>query len=98
MAPSGSAGLPARQPRRLADEAPPEAQRNRLSPVGSTQLAEQPPSVGLHRVLREVELAADFAVALPRRHAVKHLALALGQLRRAAGRGRELPVLDWLAD
>jgi len=31
--------------------------------VGGTQLAEEPPGVGLHGVLGQVELAADLGVA-----------------------------------
>ena len=51
-----------------------------LRPVAHAQLAEQPPGVGLHGVLRQVELTADLAVALALRHAPEDLQLAFREL------------------
>src|ERR1041384_3470108 len=66
--------------RDLGHEAAAEAVGDRLSAVADTQLAEQPPRVGLHGVFGQVELAPDLTVALALAHAAQHLELALREL------------------
>src|ERR1700754_3678528 len=80
-------GTPGKQNRsaRSGDETPAEPVRNRLGAVADPELAEQPPSVGLDRVLGEVELSSDLAIALALAHAAQHLQLALGELDSGIG-------------
>ena len=64
---------------------PAEAGGHRVCPVAGTQLAEQPPGVGLHGVLGDEEFAADLGVALAVRHPAQHL-----QARRSVSAGRRI--------
>ena len=73
---------------RSGDQAGPEAGGHGVGPVARAELAEQPPGVGLHRVLRHEQLPADLGVALAVGHAAQHLQLALGQVDRAAAAPR----------
>src|SRR4051812_40016838 len=84
-APSRPARVPFRG--RSGHEAPTEAVCDGLGPVAHAELAEEPPRVRLHGVLRQVELAADLAVALALAHAPQHLQLTLGELHPGV-RGR----------
>src|SRR6476469_6199596 len=70
----------------LGDEPSPEPVRHGLSTIPNAQLPEQPASVRLDRVLRQVELAPDLPVALAHRHPAKHLQFAVGELDTGVGR------------
>src|SRR5262245_53446330 len=50
-----------------------------LHAIAGVELAEDPPDMGLHRRLAEVELAGDLTVRHAPRHQAQHLDLALGQ-------------------
>src|SRR6185437_208833 len=82
-APSRPARVPLRS--RSGDEASAEAVGDGLGPVAHTELAEESPGVRLHGVFRQVELAADLAVALALAHAPQHLQLTLGELDAGVG-------------
>src|SRR5947207_936376 len=68
-----------------ADQPAAEAVGDGLSTVAHAELAEQPAGVGLDRVLGEVELAADLAVALALAHPAQNLKLPLGELNAGVG-------------
>src|SRR5262245_44780812 len=50
-----------------------------MGPIAGAELAEQAPGVGLDRVLRTEQLAADLGVATPLGHSAEHLKLTFGQ-------------------
>src|SRR5690606_37693197 len=63
-----------------------ETVRHGLGTVPHTELAEQPASVGLHRVLGQIQLSADLTVALALTHSTQYLKFPLGELDSGIGR------------
>src|SRR3954453_1715342 len=70
-----------------AHQSPAETHGHGLRAICCPELAEQPPRVGLHGVLGQIELLADLRVAPAAAHASQHLQLALGQRREPLGIG-----------
>ena len=62
----------------LRDQAATKAHRNSLCPVPSTQLAEEPTSVGFDGVLGQEQFLADLAVRLTLAHAAQNLEFPFG--------------------